>query len=114
MKKHNLSNYSRPTESGGNIVVKWSPLVAGQLKLNVDAPMIEGANFFLVDMVIRDNTGQFFRVKNMKIAGSVIVLEAEVVWVQEALIWLGEFPSQEVIIESDSLLVVNAVNRGSQ
>lgn len=62
-------------------------------------------------MVLRDHDGQFRGGKNLRLAGTVSVLEAEAIGVQEALSWIREMPTQQVTIETDSLLLVNAIQK---
>lgn len=47
----------------------------------------------------------------MKMAGHVSVEETEMVGILETLLWLSEFSEHEVVVESDFLLCVNAVNK---
>lgn len=90
---------------------KWKKPGEGQLKVNVDAAVVEGQNFFSVGTALRDHHGQFIARKTLKIAGGVSVMEAESVGILETLIWTREVSGGSVMIESDSLLSVNAINR---
>lgn len=65
-------------------------------------------------MVLRNEAGQFVMGKNMKIAGEVSVLEAEARGVYEALQWLKQLEIYNVVVESDSQVVVNAVKAREQ
>ncbi|XP_074355893.1 uncharacterized protein LOC141695553 [Apium graveolens] len=87
----------------------WIAPQEGEFKLNVDASVVEGQPFFTVGMVIRDHAGQFVQGRNSKTAGVVSVLEAEALGVLEALSWLHTLPDMKVLVESDSLNVVNAI-----
>lgn len=87
----------------------WRPPQEGCLKLNADASVFGGEMSFTLGMVLHDDHGQFVRGKNMKIQGSVTVMEAEARGVHEALNWIEELNVQKVSIESDSELVVKAV-----
>ncbi|XP_074376749.1 uncharacterized protein LOC141718263 [Apium graveolens] len=80
---------------------RWKRREVDQLKLNVDASVVEGQNSFVVGMVLRNNQAQYIAGKTMRFAGVVPILEAEL-----ACIW------EAVIIESDSLLSVNVINQG--
>lgn len=82
--------------------------------MNVDASVYEGANSFSVGMVTRDHQGSFLGAKTMRFAGHVSILEAELVGILEALKWVQELAYQEVIIESDSMLSVAAINKNVQ
>ena len=64
---------------------------------------------------LRDSAGAFIASKNMKISGVVIALEAEAIGVHEALIWMEERSTQQqMVIETDSLQVANALNKNSK
>lgn len=88
----------------GDSGVRW-------LKVNVDASMFSEATFFTVRVVLRDEQGNFICGKNMRIGGQVSVLEAEVIGVLEAVKWMEESGKQHVIVETDSLLVVQALQQ---
>lgn len=61
-------------------------------------------------MVLRDCNGQFLRGRVMRFPGKVSVFEAEVVGLFEALSWIPA-GNHNVLVESDSLLVVEAVKQ---
>ncbi|KAL8122129.1 hypothetical protein AgCh_018758 [Apium graveolens] len=71
----------------------------------------ESANNFSIGMVMRNYACDFMAARNCKISGEVSVFEAESVGVCEALSWIKEMQRQEdeIIIESDSQLSVNAI-----
>lgn len=99
---------------GGNLQQRrqrWEKPDAGVFKLNVDATVKEDQNFYSMGMVLRDSQGRFIAGKTKKVAGAVKVVEAETTAILEGLIWLEELPIGPVIIESDSLLSVNAINK---
>ena len=89
---------------------RWSVPNHGELKLNVDASVLDGANFFSVGMVLRDHHGTFVKGRVLKIAGKVEVIEAELIGILEALQWIKDIQGYSVIIENDSLLSVQAIN----
>lgn len=49
--------------------------------------------------------------KNLKLLGSVLVMEAEARGVHEALKWMEELVLLNIILECDSELLVNAIKR---
>lgn len=65
-------------------------------------------------LVLRDSQGQFIMGKTKKSAGSVQVVETETIAIFEALAWLEELQVSSAIVESDSLLSVNAINKSYQ
>lgn len=93
---------------------RWVAPDIGTLKINVDASVFEGADSFSVGMVIRNHQGLFIKGKTMRLPGKVTVLEAELVGVLEALLWSAAFQEQTAVIESDSLLSVQAINKDKQ
>ncbi|XP_074357898.1 uncharacterized protein LOC141697415 [Apium graveolens] len=91
---------------------KWKPPDAGYSKINIDASVYEGQHSFAVGMVLRDGQGKYIAGKVMRCEGQVSVLEAEVSGIVEALLWAVENTEGLVIVESDSLLGVRALNQG--
>lgn len=90
---------------------KWKPPAVDQLKINVDASVIEGQNSYAVGIVLRNSQGQFVAGKTRRFGEAVPVLEAELAGIWEAMVWSHELTSGSVVIESDSLLSVNAINQ---
>ncbi|XP_074352234.1 uncharacterized protein LOC141691390 [Apium graveolens] len=90
---------------------KWKKPGEGKLKINVDASVMEGHGFFAVGMVIRDHHGQFIAWRTLKFAGAVSVTEAESTGILEALIWAQEMTEGTILVESDSLISVNAIKQ---
>lgn len=94
--------------------LNWTAPVEGLWKLNVDASVFEGSGSFSIGMAIRDHRGNFLQGRTMRFAGEVNVVEAELVRILEALKWTDEFHGQGFIVESDSLLSVQAVKGSRQ
>lgn len=90
---------------------RWQPPQVGKFKVNVDASVFAGQNSFAVGMVLRNWQGHYISGKTMRFADNVKVMEAEMVGILETLTWLEVLPAPEVIIESDSLMAVNAINK---
>lgn len=90
----------------------WKAPSEGRLKLNVDASVVPGMPSFSLGLLIRDTRGTFIQAKTMRIAGSYSVMEAEVRGILEALVWLQELDLQNVDIEYDCLVAVNALRHG--
>lgn len=91
---------------------KWVKPELGSRKLNVDAAVKEGQNYFSVGLVLRDDRGQYIAGKTRRFAGSVDVAEAETIAILEGLLWVDDFPPGPITIESDSLISVNAIRKG--
>ncbi|KAL8111232.1 hypothetical protein AgCh_019083 [Apium graveolens] len=92
---------------------QWVKPEPGCRKLNVDAAVKEGQNSFSVGLVLRDDRGQYIAGKTCRFAGSLSVEEAETVAILEGLLWTNELPPGPITIESDSLLSINAIRKGS-
>ncbi|KAL8146698.1 hypothetical protein AgCh_004438 [Apium graveolens] len=71
--------------------------------------LIEGTDSFSIGMVIGDHSGVFLGGKTTRITGRISVFDAEAVGVKEALSWLYERPPAQYIVETDSLMVVQAL-----
>lgn len=91
---------------------RWKAPTKGRFKLNVDASIFSGMPSFTLGLLIRDHRGTFIQAKTMRIVGSNSVMEAEVRGILEALVWLQELDMQNVDIECDCLLAVNALRHG--
>ena len=89
--------------------VKWRKPDLGTLKLNVDAAMSLGASSFSIGLVLRDHSGAFVSGKTISKGMVTSVFEAEALAVLEGLNWLLTGNHDSVIIESDSLLIVQAL-----
>lgn len=94
-------------------LVKWQAPVQGKFKINMDASVVEGSSSFSLGMILRDHLGHFCRARNLSKGGEVSVFEIEATGVLEAIRWVTNLGVSEVEIESDSLLVVQAINRQS-
>lgn len=88
---------------------RWTPPEHENLKLKVDTSVIDGVDSFSIGMVMRDHHGTFLQGRTMKFAGRVEVLEAEFVEIFEALKWCSAFGGYTICVESDSLLIVQAI-----
>lgn len=86
--------------------IKWQPPDQGALKVNVDAALTEGRNFFAVGMVLCNNQSQFLAGRVMRFAGQVPVVKAEMIGVIEAIYWAYQLQVPLVIVETDSQLCV--------
>ncbi|EEF52471.1 conserved hypothetical protein [Ricinus communis] len=76
--------------------------------MNVDAAMFANSNKVGVGRVLRVHEGNFLSAFVNSFPGNVVVLIAEALALREALQWLVEQRYNHVILESDSLLVVQA------
>lgn len=93
--------------------VKWEPPDSEWHKINVDAAIHEGDSFFKVGMIMRDENGTFEAGMQRSIGEEVTILEAEAIGVLEALCWITRLGIRNVIVECDSLTVVNALGKNT-
>lgn len=89
----------------------WRKPTAGTLKCNVVDSFYPGNDKFTIGMAIRDCRGEFVEGRNMTLMSPDSVFEAECIGVREALLWvLSRGDNCEVVVESDSLLTIEAIN----
>lgn len=84
------------------------------MKINVDAAVTVGQNWFALGMVVRNHLGQYITGRMMKFSGEVLVVEAEMIGILEALSWANDSIPGRVIVESDSLISVQAVQQDKE
>lgn len=89
----------------------WNALDPGKFKVNVDASVFPNASSFTVGMVMRNHQGTFIAGKVICLPMVELVFEAETVGINEALSWIKtqQFQDNAVMVESDSMLVVNSI-----
>ncbi|XP_073025183.1 uncharacterized protein [Primulina eburnea] len=90
--------------------VTWKKPLAHALKCNVDASIQNDSRTIGVGMVLRDSYGLFISAKTNCFSGSVGIKNAEAMAFKEALSWIEGMDVQEVIVESDSKIVVEAIS----
>lgn len=78
--------------------------------INIDASIFQGSSCFAIGMVARNHSGVFVGGLIMKFSRAVYVLEAKVMGIKEALSWVMSIWKRDVLVESDSLLAVQAIN----
>ncbi|KAK1353602.1 hypothetical protein POM88_008168 [Heracleum sosnowskyi] len=89
----------------------WKCPDPGWYKANVDAAIHEGSSQFRVGMVLRDDTGVFVAGMVKRFDENATVLEAEATGMYEVLQWVCGLGVSQVVVESDSLVVVDALNK---
>lgn len=92
--------------------IRWLVPVAGGYKVNVDASVFARTSSFSIGMVLRDHVGGFCTARNLRKGAKVTVFEAEARGVLEAIRWIMEMGITNVVVECDSLLVVQSLNKG--
>lgn len=96
-------------KEGGNGRIKWEPPDVGAFKVNVDASFYLGAAAFS-GMVLRDHTSKLIEGGNLTFSCFPSVLGVECIGIRETLLWVMNREERIVFVESDSLLIVSAIN----
>lgn len=88
---------------------RWSKPISTILKINVDAALFAEMGKYSYACVVRDSRGQFLEAISSCKQGMVNPEMAEVLGVREALSWIKRKSWQRVVVESDSLLVIQSI-----
>ena len=83
------------------------------LKLNVDAAIFSELRSIGIGCVLRNSIGEFISAMVVPIPLNLAPKEAEIMGVREALSWLKQMQMTKVLVEMDSHVVFNALNRTS-
>lgn len=111
MKLRRTTMHASTLQSKDQKTQKWIPPAEGSFKLNVDVSIRTGADEFSTSILIRDHEGTYIVGCVSCTSGPGSVLEAETSALYESLSWLQSLPFRKVLIESDSLLIVQAIRR---
>ncbi|KAM6550249.1 hypothetical protein CsatB_000057 [Cannabis sativa] len=96
--------------SGSNVDLEhWVKPVMGKIKVNVDGAIFANDGKFGAAAVARDHDGRFIEAFRVLLEGFVDPAIAEVVGVKEALSWIKRHQWGRVEVETDSLVVVQAI-----
>ena len=87
----------------------WTPPVQNQIKVNVDGAIFASEGRYGIGCVARDYNGQVLNAFYKDFVGCVQPEITEVIGIKEALSWIASSPWSDVIIESDSLVSVQAI-----
>uniref|UniRef100_A0A803NVG0 Reverse transcriptase domain-containing protein n=1 Tax=Cannabis sativa TaxID=3483 RepID=A0A803NVG0_CANSA len=90
----------------------WMKPMTHKFKINVDRAIFEAENCFGIGCVIRDQTARLVEAISVSKHGGVTPEIAEAIGVKEALSWIKKKALSDVEIETDSLVVVQAINGG--
>lgn len=82
--------------------------------MNVDTSVFEGADSFSIGMVLRDFEGRFIKGRNLCLPKPDSVFEAEALGVCEALSWIKMKAIHRAVVETDSLITVQALKRSTE
>ncbi|XP_062102834.1 uncharacterized protein LOC133812999 [Humulus lupulus] len=100
-----LPNFLSPADGR----LSWVKPPLGALKINVDAAIFSAAATYSFAGIVRDHEGAFVEAFSVCRAGVVSPELGEALGVREALSWIKKRSWQQVEIETDSLLVVQAL-----
>ncbi|XP_060959975.1 uncharacterized protein LOC133030918 [Cannabis sativa] len=90
--------------------VCWVKLPAGKLKINTDGAIFEATTQYGTGMVIRDYHGKLIEASFSLHSGVCQPAVVEILSVKEALSWLKLKNFSNVLVETDCIAVVQALN----
>lgn len=88
---------------------KWEKPSREEIKINVDAALFEEAGTFSYACVARDDTGNLIEAISCCRTGNMAPEMVEVMGVREALSWVKRNHWRKVVVETDSLMVVESI-----
>ncbi|XP_060969475.1 uncharacterized protein LOC115713156 [Cannabis sativa] len=98
-----------PLNDEGRNYERWIAPVLNKIKVNVDGALFEQEGRFGMGCVARDHHRTMVEAFTKGKVGYVQPEIAEIVGIKEALIWIATHPSDNVVLETDSLMCVQAV-----
>ncbi|XP_060965704.1 uncharacterized protein LOC133034606 [Cannabis sativa] len=93
-----------------NACERWRKPVFNTVKVNVDGAIFEAENKFGVGCVARDSNGCLITTLSVSRFGLVKAEIVEIIGIKEALRWIKKKQWTNVVIETDALVVVQAIN----
>uniref|UniRef100_A0A803Q5E7 procollagen-proline 4-dioxygenase n=1 Tax=Cannabis sativa TaxID=3483 RepID=A0A803Q5E7_CANSA len=87
----------------------WTKPANNYIKINIDAALFHHENFYGFGIVVRDDLGKLIEAKTCYKAGNYSAEVVEALGIKEALSWIKSNNWQKVEVETDSLLVVQAI-----
>uniref|UniRef100_A0A803PR88 Reverse transcriptase domain-containing protein n=1 Tax=Cannabis sativa TaxID=3483 RepID=A0A803PR88_CANSA len=87
----------------------WTKPLANTIKVNVDGAIFEANNCFGFGIIARDSTGRIMEGISKSCCGRVSPEYAEIFGIKEALSWIKTKGWQEVTLETDCLVAVQAI-----
>ncbi|KAM6544531.1 hypothetical protein CsatB_025267 [Cannabis sativa] len=98
----------------GDGVEKWSAPSENRIKINVDAALFEGGTNYGLGMAARDHHGFLVEGRMDFFSGAATPEVAEAIGVREALSWIKRKNWQHASIETDCLVVVQAIRSSTK
>ncbi|KAJ8773831.1 hypothetical protein K2173_008294 [Erythroxylum novogranatense] len=96
-----------------HLLVLWNPPPVGCYKCNVDVFVVAGQHLFGMGMILRDSNGRGMMGQMRTIPGTDDPALGKALTFREALSWLKRTQARCDIMESDSLLLINALQSTS-
>ncbi|XP_073121019.1 uncharacterized protein [Henckelia pumila] len=106
---------AQPSSSTSQIGFRrWKKPPENVLKCNVDAAVIDNYSHFGYGCVLRNTYGVVIAATHGRLQGHLNAMLAEALSIREALSWLKSLGFSHIIVESDALLVIEALNNSSE
>ncbi|XP_060961018.1 uncharacterized protein LOC133031516 [Cannabis sativa] len=93
-----------------NVDEQWRKPIVHMVKINVDGAIFQNQNKFGFGCVARDTNGLLLEAISESRLGVVKPVIAETIGIKEALSWIERKQWSNVVIETDALVVVQAIN----
>ncbi|XP_060959373.1 uncharacterized protein LOC133030597 [Cannabis sativa] len=92
-----------------NVSERWRKPLLNMVKINVDGAIFQEENKFGFGLVVRDHSCRLIEAVSGSRFGAVHPGVAEVIGVKEALSWIKRKQWSNVVVETDALVVVQAI-----
>ncbi|XP_024200343.1 uncharacterized protein LOC112203645 [Rosa chinensis] len=108
-----LNNFQTVTKDATQkrVKVKWRPPTAPNLKLNTDAAIDYKKKKAGLGMVVRDGEGKLKCAGHKVLPGNPSIVAIEALAVYHGLLLCREAGFQNLVVESDSTIVIDALNK---
>ena len=90
----------------------WTPLIENTTKINTDAAVYESSNRYTYAFAVRNHKGELLEARSSCKEGSTTPECAKAMGIREALSWIKGRQMHRVVVETDCLVVAQAI-RGS-
>ena len=101
-----------PIPSPPPVMQQWCPPELEHVKLNFDAVVFNSINMAGIGVIARNWNGAVIEAMSMPIPLSQTVNEMEALVCRKAVQFAKDLGLQKVVIEGDSLVVINALSQG--
>ncbi|XP_060962035.1 uncharacterized protein LOC133032185 [Cannabis sativa] len=101
-----------PLDDGGRNLERWIAPELNKIKVNVDGALFEQEGRFGIGCVARNHHGAMVEAFKKEKFGCVQPKIAEIIGIKEALSWIVTHSCDRVMLETDSLVCVQAIQSG--